>query len=219
MLQRFSLSWLLSLKKMVTQSSRQSWKSRKQNRDHTTNRWLTVTTVDILPNVSLQRAGSTFSFELPPFIYHPSVRRKLQIQRCSCKFNFWHPQDCRGLSLDRNRLLFLFVPPRFRTTKHLPIKKKKTQWVYLEVGAIYRNLVNQAWINAGVAVDLEHFKMSSQKSAMLPMTEQNISHDRGKKAAWLYLRWINGNIFLLSGAINAFWICCCFWLENGSPSN
>lgn len=41
------------------------------------------TVVDILPNVLLQLTGSVFSFELLPFISHPSVKRELQHVRCA----------------------------------------------------------------------------------------------------------------------------------------
>lgn len=69
----------------------------------------------------------------------------------SCKFHFWHPPDCRGLSLDRNRLLFLGFFLSFFCLSPLPhpfLNNKaplyqKPQWVYLEVGAIYRNLAYQ----------------------------------------------------------------------------
>lgn len=57
----------------------------------------------------------------------------------SCKFHFWHPPDCGGLSLDRNRLPVCLVfhffcithpsspssPTHFQTTKHICIKRKK----------------------------------------------------------------------------------------------
>lgn len=89
----------------------------------------------------------------------------------SCKFNFWHSQDCGGLSIDRNRLLFLFFGLFFRASQQQSISVSKPQWVYLEVGAIYRNHVNQAWISTEVAVDLEHFKHLQKNDA-----------DRGKNS-------------------------------------
>lgn len=171
-----------------SQREREKIYNKRETKD-TVNTWLIDTTERIKwrkPRLSFRNSGHiakhltpacrecAFSFWAAA-VYSSSIcqERAAACRRCThrlCLVNstsdiYETAEGCRSTEIDFLflffGLFFFFFPHRFLTTKHLCIKKP--QWVYLEVGAIYRNLVNQAWINTGVAVDLEHFKRLQKK--------------------------------------------------------
>lgn len=82
-------------------------------------------------------------------------------------------EGCRSTEID---FCFCFlVSFFFSLSSQQSTSVSKPQWVYLEVGAIYRNHVNQAWINTEVA---EHFKHLQKND--------DAGNDRGKDFSFLF---------------------------------